>query len=157
MPLSKWKKIILSGSSILNRHRQYLGLASVSLCSLYSVENSLWYSISSLFWASLAALYVTVAQWMYWIKPTMALIEEGCNFLVICMLCRWTGYEETYRDSISLCVMRSLFERKTLWAGFPWSKSSTRAELRHGVAENKMYVHSHGKFTNRRGKMTASA
>lgn len=135
------KKIILSGSSVFSGWRhQYSALTSVNLCSLCSPENIWWYSISGLFWASLAALYATAIQWLYWIKPTMALLEEGCNFLVICML-RWcTGYEGTYRGSISLYVMHSLFERKKLQAGFPWSKSSTRVEHRlyfHRVAENK--------------------
>lgn len=139
MPLSKWENHFIWKQYIQHRH-QYSALTSVSLCSLYSVENILWCSTNSLFWASLAALYATAIQWMFWIKPTMALLEEGCNFLVICMLRWWTGYEGTRRDPISLYVMHSLFKRKKLRAGFPWSKSSTRAELHlsfHGVAENK--------------------
>lgn len=139
MPLSKWKNNLIWQQCIQDSH-QYSALASVHLCSLYSVENILWYSISSLFWA-FAALYGAAIQWMYWIKSTMALLEEErCNFLIICMLCCCTGCEGTYRDPISLYVMHSLFKRKKLQAGFPWSKSSTRAELRfnfHGVAENK--------------------
>lgn len=73
-------------------------------------------------------------------KPTMALLEEDCNFLVICVLCWCTGCEGTHRDSISLCVMHSLFKSKKLHAGFPWSKSSARAGLHlnfHGAAENE--------------------
>lgn len=101
----------------------------------------LWYFTSSFFWASLAALYATAAQWLHWIKPTMALLGEGCNFLVMCVLCWCAGYEGTHRDSISLCVMQSLLRKVEIASRFSIIKvvhESLRIDSNfHGVAENK--------------------
>lgn len=139
MPSSKWKNHFIQ-SSIFKRHRQqYWGLTSVNQFSLYSVEDILWYHqlpVLSLICCTICN-YNTVDVLN---KPYSGSNRGGCNFPVICMLCWCTGYEGPYRDSFSLHVMHSLFKRKQLQAGFPWSKSSTRAEPSlnfHGAAENK--------------------
>lgn len=126
-----WKKFIEPYSTLTceNQH------------TLYPPESILWYFTSSFFWASLAALYATAAQWLHWIKPTMALLGEGCNFLVMCVLCWCAGYEGTHRDSISLCVMQSLLRKVEIASRFSIIKvvhESLRIDSNfQGVAENK--------------------
>lgn len=76
---------------------------------------------------------------------------EGCNFLVIHMLRSW----RLWGDLLELQSQFTDYLKRRHCERVFSDQNHLREQSR--AAENKVHVHSHGKFTKQRGKMTAPA